>query len=212
MITRPAFKNKSVRDVIQSAVRVVEILGNSDLRNMIHGILELDADIKRFDTGAWIHFDQAQREVLVDIGNGVETLKDANARLDREEAARFRPIGISSTREELPALALIDEALTGVGAAAKQLGHGLPPRELYLSFLALDLPHHADWSLVMAQAAFEAHQVPVRLSLPMQVRNDLVVIGLEQPGNDIPNTIKPSAEAVGYFWFAWRPEPNDADH
>ena len=155
MITRPAFKNKSVRDVIQSAVRVVEILGNSDLRNMIHGILELDADIKRFDASAWLHFDQAQREVLVDIGNGVETLKDANARLDREEAARFRPIGISSTREELPALALIDEALTGIGATAKQLGHGLPPRELYLSFLALDLPHHADWSLVMAQAALD---------------------------------------------------------
>lgn len=210
MSSRPTFKNKSVRDVIQSAVRVVEILGNNDLRNMIHAILELDADIKRFDAGAWLQFDQSRREVLVDIGNGVETLKDANARLDREEAARFRLIGISSTREELPALTLIDEALTGIGATAKQIGHGLPPRELYLSFLALDLPHHAEWSLVMAQAALETRTVPVRLSLPMQVSNDLVVIGLEQPGNDIPNTIRPSAEAVGYFWFAWRPEPNHA--
>lgn len=216
MSARMSYKCKSLRDVVQAATRVVEILGNDSSnigqRNMLNALDELNGEVKRFNESAWIRLDYARQEVMVDIGNGIETLKAAWTRLEREEAARFKLIGVSSTREDLPSADLINEALTGIGAITKNIGHGLPPRELYLTFLALELPQPSEWSLIMAQVELTERTVPVRLSLPMQVRNDLVVLGLEQPGNDIHNTIKPSAEVAGYFWFAWRPEPKHAGH
>lgn len=216
MSARPSYRHKSLRDVVQATIRVVEILGNDNSsigqRNMFNALDELNAEIKRFNESAWIRFDHLRQDVLVDIGNGPDTLKATWSRIEREEAARFKLIGVSSTREDLPSADLVNEALTGIGAITKNIGHGLPPRDLYLTFLALELPQPSEWSLIVAQAELAERTVPVRLSLPMQVRNDLVVLGLAQPGNDIHNTIKPSAEAVGYFWFAWRPEPNHAGH
>ena len=191
-------------DAILALKRALDIASNS--RDTLHLIDITNRDLEKLGSALHVDMNVMTQACSAICKHTYTSYASLDALIASLRANTFYSVKRSSTRTDLPDNAELLRPLEEIGITEiKFVQHALPPEHVYLAFTALHSNNTSIWSLLCAAFVSNIPAVPVRLSLPMRVKDNLTCLSLTQHDNAIDNTLRSDLQGSGLVWFAWRP-------